>query len=166
MIYSPLPTQQWDIWQCLEIVLFVTTWWEGYYWHLVGIGILINTLMHRTVPPPPARKNYLVSNVSSAKAEKPSSTGGDNGLQWPQARGILHGHSMGAAGLLPQPWSPVQSTSHLLQPLDLICKELSQIPGCLVDLLLSKETRYKNLKFQRDQERQSKKREEMYLQKP
>lgn len=26
--------------------------------------------MHRTVPPPPARKNYLVSNVSSAKAEK------------------------------------------------------------------------------------------------
>ena len=111
-------------------------------------------------------ESYSGQGVSSAKAEKPSSTGGDNGLQWPQARGILHGHSMGAAGLLPQPWSPVQSTSHLLQPLDLICKELSQIPGCLVDLLLSKETRYKNLKFQRDQERQSKKREEMYLQKP
>ena len=49
--------------------MFVTTWWDGCYWHPIGIGILINTLMHRTVPPPPARKNYLVPNVSSAKAE-------------------------------------------------------------------------------------------------
>ena len=111
-------------------------------------------------------ENYSGQSVSSAKAEKPSSAGGDNGLQRPQARGLLHGHSMGATGLLPQPGSPVQCTGRLPQPLDLICKELSQIPGCLVHLLLSKETRYENLKFQRDQERQSKKREEMYLQRP
>ena len=108
-------------------------------------------------------ENYSGQRVSSAKAEKPPSTGGDNGLQWPQARGFLCGHSMGSAGLLPQPWSPVQCISRLLQPLDLICKELSHIPGCLVDLLLSKDTRYANLKFQRDQERPSKKREEMLL---
>ena len=47
-------------------------------------------------------------------------------------------HSAGAAGIVLQLWAPVQCTSHLLRPLDLICKEFSRIPGWLVNLLLSK----------------------------
>ena len=110
-------------------------------------------------------RELLRPKCQSAKAEKPASTGRDSGLR-PQARGFPHGHSMGASGLVFQPWSPGQRPGHSLQPLDLTCKKLSQIPGCPANLLLlkkKKKNRCENLKFQRDQERQSKKREEMLL---
>lgn len=65
---TPFPSPLEDIWQCLEMFLFVTIWWGGYHRQVLVSGQGCCLTMHRSAT---TTENYPTLNINRAVVEKP-----------------------------------------------------------------------------------------------